>query len=137
MAQDDISLAWSMINDHYLTDLPLLFPPHIIAVTAIFLAMTLKPTQAGLQAVASTASALSNAKPVPKDQQSSNFNPPNTQQKKVQNLVSWLAEGEVDINAVVECSQEIISLYDVWEQYSEKTCKEQLVRFVKGRGLDN
>lgn len=136
MAQDDISLAWSMINDHYLTDLPLLFPPHIIAVTAIFLAMTLKPTQAGLQAAASTASALSNAKPVPKDQQSSNFNPPNTQQKKVQNLVSWLAEGEVDINAVVECSQEIISLYDVWEQYSEKTCKEQLVRFVKGRGLD-
>lgn len=58
------------------------------------------------------------------------------QQRKVQGLVKWLAEGEVDIAAVVECSQEMISLYDVLDQYSEKACKEQIARFVKGRGLD-
>lgn len=136
MAQDDTSLAWSIINDHYMTDLPLLYPPHVIAVTAIFLALTLKPTQAGLQAAASTAAALSSATPIPKDQPGSGNGVPNTQQKKVQNLVSWLAEGEIDIKAAVECSQEIISLYDVLEQYTEKTCKEQIARFVKARGLD-
>lgn len=136
MAQDDVSLAWSIINDHYLTDLPLLFPPHVVAVTAIFLAMTLKPTQAGLQAAASTASALSGASSMTKEQQGTTPGPPSTQQKKVQNLVSWLAQGEIDIKAVVECSQEIISLYDIWEQYSEKACKEQIARFVKARGLD-
>lgn len=136
MAQDDISLAWSIINDHYLTDLPLLFPPHVIAVTAIFLAMTLKPTQAGLQAGASTASALSGVSSMAKDQSSITQSPPSTQHQKVQYLVSWLAEGEIDITAVVECSQELISLYDVWEQYSEKTCKEHIARFVKARGLD-
>ena len=136
MAQDDISLAWSIINDHYLTDLPLLFPPHVVAVTAIFLAMTLKPTQAGLQAAASTAAALSSTSTMPKDQSGPNTGVLSTQQKKVQNLVSWLAEGEIDIKAVVDCSQEIISLYDVWEQYNEKTCKEQVGRFVKARGLD-
>lgn len=136
MAQDDVSLAWSIINDHYLTDLPLLFPPHVIAVTAIFLAMTLKPTQAGLQAAASTATALSSMSSVPKDPSNTISGPPTTQQRKVQNLVRWLAEGEIDIKAVVECSQEIISLYDVWEQYNEKNCKEQIARFVKARGLD-
>lgn len=136
MGQDDISLAWSIINDHYLTDLPLLFPPHVIAVTAIFLAMTLKPTQAGLQAAASTASILSGVSTVTKDQSAASSVPSSAQQKKVQNLVSWLAEGEIDIKAVVECSQEIISLYDVWEQYNEKACKEGIARFVKARGLD-
>ncbi|MCJ1465869.1 RNA polymerase II holoenzyme cyclin-like subunit [Pseudocyphellaria aurata] len=135
MAQEDVSLAWSILNDHYLTDLPLLFPPHVIAVTAIFLALTLKPTQAGLQAAASTAAALANASQVPKETSSTGAMP-NSPQVKVQNLVSWLAEGEVDIKAVVDCSQEIISLYDVLEQYSEKTCKEQIARFVKARGLD-
>ena len=136
MAQDDISLAWSIINDHYMTDLPLLYPPHVIAVTAIFLAMTLKPTQVGLQAAASTAAALSSATPMPKDQPGNVNGASSTQQKKVQNLVSWLAEGEIDIKAAVECSQDIISLYDVLEQYNEKTCKEQIARFVKTRGLD-
>ena len=136
MAQDDTSLAWSIINDHYMTDLPLLYPPHVIAVTAIFLAMTLKPTQAGLQAAASTAAALSSAASMPKEQPGVANAVPNTQQKKVQNLVSWLAQGEIDIKAVVECSQEIISLYDVLEQYTEKNCKEQIARFVKARGLD-
>ncbi|KAK0512305.1 hypothetical protein JMJ35_005433 [Cladonia borealis] len=136
MAQEDISLAWSIINDHYLTDLPLLVAPHVIAVTAIFLAVTLKPTQTGLQAAASTVAGLSSATSGANDSIGTVSGVPNTQQKKVQYLVSWLAEGEIDIKAVVECSQEIISLYDVWEQYNEKTCKEQIARFVKARGLD-
>ena len=136
MAQDDISLAWSIINDHYLTDLPLLVAPHVIAVTAIFLAVTLKPTQTGLQAAASTVAGLSSATSGANDPAGTVSGAPNTPRKKVQDLVSWLAEGEIDIKAVVECSQEIISLYDVWEQYNEKTCKEQIARFVKARGLD-
>jgi len=111
--------------------LPLLFPPHVIAVTAIFLAMTLKPTQA-----AASAATLGSAPSMPKDASSTVPGPSSAQHKKVQNLVSWLAEGEIDIKAVVECSQEIISLYDVWEQYNEKTCKEQIARFVKARGLE-
>lgn len=136
MAQEEISLAWSIINDHYLTDLPLLFPPHIIAVTAIFLALTLKPTQTGLQAAANTAAALARTSQVPTEASSSTNAATSSQQTKVQNLVSWLAEGEIDIQAVVDCSQEIISLYEVWEQYSEKACKERVARYVKARGLD-
>lgn len=138
MAQEEVSLAWSIINDHYLTDLPLLYPPHIVAVTAIFLAMVLKPTQAGLHAASTAAATLANVSHTIKGGDSSQLNDvgATTPQGKVQSLVRWLAESEIDIKAVVDCSQEIISLYDVLEQYSEKTCREQIARYVKARGLD-
>lgn len=136
MGQDDITLAWSVINDHYLTDLPLLFPPHVIAVTAIFLAMTLKPTQAGLQAAMSSPAGQGSASSMSKETPGTTSIASQAQQKKVQNLVNWVAEGEIDIQAVIECSQEIISLYEVWDANTEKLCKEQIGRFVKARGLD-
>ena len=141
MAQDETNLAWSIINDHYLTDLPLLHPPHVIAVTAIFLAMTLKPTPGGLtsstafpEIVASHLLPTTGTTAGGQGQdQTATLSP---QQKKVQGLVTWLAEGEVNIGAVIESSQEIISLYELLDQYSEKTYKEQISRFVKARGLD-
>ena len=143
MAQDETSLAWSIINDHYLTDLPLLHPPHVIAVTAIFLAMTLKPTPGGLTSSTAFPGTVANqlitpSKDTPAAGAEAQIPPTNLspQQKKVQALVSWLAEGEVNIGAVIESSQEIISLYEVLDQYSEKPCKEQVARFVKARGLD-
>lgn len=61
----------------------------------------------------------------------------NTNHKnKIQGLVNWLAEGEIDIKSVVDCAQELIGLYQAWEVYNEKACKEGIARFVKGRGLD-
>ena len=133
MPAKDVSMAWSIVNDHYMTDLPFLFPPHVIAVTAVFLATTLEPQPASLQTVQNAAAMLSGTNSLPKDDLGSSQNP---LQKRIHQLVSWLAESEISISDVVECSQEIISFYDVWEQYSEKTCKEQIVRFVKSQGLN-
>lgn len=135
MSPDEISLAWSVINDHYMTDLPLLYAPHVIAVTAIFLALTLKPTQAGLQAAAGTATALNNTPQFLKSSSPVDARAPNIVSNKVQNFITWLAEGEVDIKAVCDCSQEIISLYAVLEQYKESVCKEQIAAYIKKRGL--
>jgi cyclin C len=135
LAQDEVALSWSIINDHYLTDIPLLVPPHVMAVTAIFLALVLKPT-GGPQAVANPASALASAVQTIKDSATAESAHNSSGQLKVMSLVNWLAEGEVDIKAMIDCTQEMISLYEVWEGYSEKTCKEQIARFVKARGLD-
>jgi len=55
---------------------------------------------------------------------------------KIQKLSSWLAESNVDIENIVDCTQELISFYDVQEQYNEKLVREQIHRFLKGRGLD-
>ena len=136
LSQDDISLGWSIINDHYLTDLPLLYAPHVIAVTACFLALTLKSNAVGLQTQSSVNSA------------STTFNQQNegdglvgtsamtTHSSKIDHFVDWLAEGQIDIKAVIDCSQEIISLYDLLEQANETSCKDQIGRYLRARGLD-
>jgi cyclin C len=51
-------------------------------------------------------------------------------------LADWLAASSVDMEAVVECIQELISLYEVWETYHDKIPKDQIAKFVKARGLD-
>jgi len=130
LTQEENALAWSIINDHYLTDLPLLHAPHVIAITAMFLAVVLKPAQGGLQAHAAgfvnVLQTLGNAR----------SSSGSGTQNRVQKLVNWLAESNVDIEAVVDCTQELISLYEIWEQFNDKMCKDQIARFVKGRGLD-
>jgi cyclin C len=130
LTQEENALAWSIINDHYLTDLPLLHAPHVIAITAMFLAVVLKPTQGGLQVhaagVTNALQALGNAR----GQASQGA------QNRATKLVDWLAESSVDMEAVAECTQELISLYEVWETYTDKTCKDQIAKFVKARGLD-
>ncbi|EER38458.1 RNA polymerase II holoenzyme cyclin-like subunit [Histoplasma capsulatum H143] len=108
-------------------------PPHVVAVTAIILAVGLKtnttssahlagasPVSAALRDGAGALAALSD-KNLP---------------SRAQMLVDWLSAGEVNIEAVIECTQELISLYEAWEQYSEKGCREQISRYVKARSLD-
>ncbi|RMJ22138.1 hypothetical protein PHISP_06985 [Aspergillus sp. HF37] len=130
---DEVALGWSVINDHYLIDLPLLYPPHVIAVMAIIIAVVFKPSE--ISAHGSPAPSLAGA------MKDGGMNmlaalgdrsaPP-----RIQRLVGWLAESDVDIRAVVECTQELMSLYEIWEQYNEKHCKEFLTRMVKGSPLD-
>jgi len=178
LSADDMSLAWSVINDHYMTDLPLLYPPHTIALTAILLALTLRPSVAGAQATGSGAAggasqdgvgvttataALMQAQA--RMQSGGNGGgvipglPPNTGQgnsqqpgqgdanaafrervqdgrNKVPRFAAWLAESSVDIEAMVDCTQELISFWECHEQYNEKFTREQINRYVKARGLE-
>lgn len=46
---DELQNCWSLINDSYITDLHLLFPPHIIAVTSIYITIVLKKTLTALR----------------------------------------------------------------------------------------
>jgi cyclin C len=111
----------------------------VIAIVAILLALVLRPNTTGLPPanvasnMASATAALSfisQAKPGNGNKQSGG---PKT---KVQKLASWLAESNIDIEGIVDSIQEIISLYEVQEQYNEKLTREQINRVVKARGLD-
>ena len=143
LTPEDCSLAWSIINDHYMTDLPLLYAPHIIALTAILLALVLRPigngasptTVTSASSIATAAQAALSAANQPKSVSTteSTSTPGKT---KVQILSNWLAESNVDIEGMIDCTQELISFYDVYEQYNEKLTREQINRFVKARGLD-
>lgn len=154
LADEDVQLARSVINDHYITDLPLLCAPHIIALVAILLALVLRPNPLGpgqnvpgataaaaglaaAQAALNQAHAKANGlldPPDPKDKQQ------DKQQEaritRVQHFAAWLAESNVDIAVMVDATQEIISFYECYEQYNDKLAREQITRFVKMRGLD-
>lgn len=130
MSPEEISLASSIINDHYNTDLPLLYPPHIIAVTAMFLASVLRPTQTGLQAH-SAAAATSAAAVQGAMSQGIGALGNKGHHAKVMKMVEWLAQSKIDMEAVIYATQELISLYEVWESYSERPCKDAISKFMK------
>jgi len=177
LSPEEVALAWSVINDAFMTDLPLLYPPHVIACTAVLLAVVLRPTgntasgsqgggstptnsQAGLQAAAAAlsqarAAAGGNGPPTPMggstpaSSQGSQGGPDGSQSEKraapstpdarvgkVQRFAAWLGESGIDIEAMVDSTQELIAFYECHEQYNDKLTREQINRFVKARGLD-
>jgi cyclin C len=143
--QEEFSLAWSIVNDHYYTDLPLIHPPHVIAVTAAFLAVVLKPGQGGQLQASNVQAAMQQAFAIGMGGQSAGPSSAvsaaataagSGQAARIQKIMTWLAESSVSIEAVVDCTQELISLYEIWDTFNDKPCKEAVVRFVKARGLD-
>ncbi|TGZ83386.1 cyclin [Ascodesmis nigricans] len=128
--------ASQVINDSCVTDLPLLYPPHVIAVTAIFLTVVLKPSSS-MGAFGSSVSNLRVSSAAAAAAAAAAANTMNAQER-LQHVVNWFANSKVDMEAIIDCTQEIISLYEVWESYSatgEKSCREMLGRLVKQRGL--
>ena len=180
LTTEEVGLAWSIINDSYMTDLPLTCPPHLIAFVAVFLAVVFQPDKSasGLHVLPQppalvpngTASfqslggrtgiaeslnnAMSNAKSAKVTNASgahgSNESDGSNEvdstkaesmvaaltSDKIQRMTSFLAESEIDLEQMIEATQEVISLYEIWEQYNEKTVREMLSRCLKGRGLD-
>ncbi|KAI5795557.1 C-type cyclin [Geopyxis carbonaria] len=136
LTTEENSTAWQVINDSCITDLPLIYPPHIIALTGIFLSVVLKPSvsQASLQAASSSAVTVAAAAASGAAGANSLAASGEGPQSRIGKLIEWYAESKVDMEAIIDCIQEIISLYEVWDTFNEKTCKEQLYRMVKQRG---
>lgn len=129
LSEDDVNLASSFINDHYATNLTFLYPPHVIAAAAVSAVLTLRPGPGG-----ASASTL-----VTRNTQSASSMTTQTQtsvQSKARRLKHWLIKSDIDLEGIIDCVQELVSLYVVTEQYSEKDCRDQINRFVKERKLD-
>lgn len=127
LSQDEMSLAWSIVNDHYVTDLPLRYPPNIIATMAVVMTLTMRPGQ-GKQSASlgqsGAAGRLAGGQPSPASLAQA-------VQSKGDRLKDWLAQSKTDINALVDCTQHMISLYVLLEGHTEKDCREQVARFAK------
>ena len=139
MTSEESALAQSIINDSYNTDLALLYPPHVIAIAAIFLAVVLRPAHpAGLQ-VHSSSAAPNMGQPAVSGSAAQNAMSQSAlagfgfrqSPQKMSKLVDWLAESKVDVDAVVDATQEMVSLYECWESYNERACKEAITRIVR------
>lgn len=130
LTPEETSQSWNVINDSYLTDLPMLYPPHIIALTAIFLSVVSK---ASLHATTSSAAAATVAAVTTGT--GGNISSGAGPQSRTVMLIEWYAESGIDMDSIIECTQEIISLYEIWDSFADKVCKDQLSRMIKQRGL--
>lgn len=154
MTEEDATLAKSVVNDTFMTDLPLTCAPHVIGLAAILLALVLRPNAtmqgtSGSAAAAGLAAAQAALSQAGRGGQPSNGpetpgsletaakkKPQDLRVWRVQQFAAWLADSSVDIPAMVDATQEIISFYECHEQYNDKLTREQINRYVKARGLD-
>lgn len=151
MMEEDATLAKSVINDTFMTDLPLICEPHVIAFVALLLALVLRPhptnsannsAAAGLAAAQAALSQAARGHGVAGNSTDVSASldlkgkPPESRVSRVHLYAIWLSESQVDIAAMVDATQEIISFYECYDNYNDKLTRDQINRYVKARGLD-
>jgi len=108
----------SIINDTYRSQLCLLYPPHLIAIAAIYLTFILHPPT---RSDTTHSSEHEEAHPERQPRRSSRQaqHPPLAPPKKPQDPIVFLSELNVSLPLIATIAQEIISLYTLWDQYKE------------------
>lgn len=120
----------SIINDTYRSQLCLLHPPHLIAIAAIYLSFIIHPPVRPEPQVSDDVEA--HRHPRRSSRQASNHSKKTHHQ--AQDPITFLAELNVSLPLVASISQEIISLYTLWDQYKEDVTPDaaRLAREVTG-----
>ncbi|KAH7907126.1 cyclin-like protein [Hygrophoropsis aurantiaca] len=129
-----LQLAWSIVNDTYRSDLCLIYPPHLLAVTALYLTLVLHaPTRDMIQQ--HPQSALRQGQAQSLDQQISPrrssrqaSHSSGTGKKPAPDIVGFFADLNVSMPLVASVAQEIISLYTLWDRYKEDSPPENTSR---------
>ncbi|KAJ3709746.1 cyclin-like protein [Lentinula guzmanii] len=128
-----LQTAWFIINDTYRSELCLLYPPHLIAITAIYLTLVLHtPTQNSIAHLLPHSSAFNSDIPIasespqatPQPRRSSRSSDPSSKQTQ-QDPISFLADLNVSLSAISTIAQEIISMYSLWNRYKEDPTAEE------------
>ncbi len=121
MSESALQMAWSIINDSYRSNLCLLYPPHLIAVAAIYLTQILHPPSREI--ISTLISSESEAKQ-PQPRRSSRTH---IEQKKSQDPIAFLADLNVSLPLIATISQEILSLYALWDRYKDDNLPDATV----------
>ena len=114
-----------IINDTYRSELCLLYPPHLIAIAAIYLTLVFHaPTRTSIQQSASSSHSHSSSShhshsgsPTRRSSRSTTHS--QKKQHHQQDVIGFMAGLNVSMSLVATIAQEIISLYALWDRYSE------------------
>ncbi|KAK9449141.1 cyclin-like protein [Limtongia smithiae] len=126
LSPDEMQTAWYILNDALVTDVPFLYPPNVAAMTAIYLALVLRPQL----------HRSSTAPPAPSPITPTGPTAPGAvtaPSARLEKTMDWFAASGIDLEHVVDCAQELISLYQMWAEYNEKQCRDVISAFVLGR----
>ncbi|OAX37568.1 cyclin-like protein [Rhizopogon vinicolor AM-OR11-026] len=120
LPDDAFQLAWSIINDTYHSDICLLYPPHLLAVTALYLTVILHgPTRDLLHQQSHSADAQATQNSPRRSSRQSSTTSLGHAKKPSQDFVAFFAGLNVSLPLVATIAQEIISMYTFWERYHE------------------
>jgi len=132
MSDGALQTAWFILNDTYRSELCLLYPPHIIAIAALYLTLifhrptrdtilTQLPSEDGTRHQPPQPPEPVTPTPQPRRSSRQAHQPPTPIEtpKKPQDPITFLAELNVSLPLVATVAQEIISLYTLWDRYKE------------------
>lgn len=148
LSDDELQNCWSLINDSYITDLHLLFPPHIIAVASIYITVVLKKNLTALRGATSQPDK-QEAKPkdgliedlVSLSSAGNSVNATNGNSLdsthfqdikldedtiKINKFMNFLNHSHINLDEVVELMQDMINLYVIWNRYNENNVRKAL-----------
>lgn len=134
------ALSRFLINDTYRSDLCLIYPPHLIAITAIYMACAIhhetrgdieKQTQFQPYGLAGTTGAPTSAR------RSSRPSSSSFKRHQPQDIIGFLAGLNVNMALVATIAQEIVALHALWDRYNDEgtvadSARANLKRTVSG-----
>lgn len=152
LTDDELQHLWSLINDSYITDLHLLFPPHVIAMAAIYITVVLKKN---LNAIRSAAGPVGSQTQDDKAsamhlddlmtlaggemdiQATSEGNLPDLRLDedtvKIDRFMNFFNYSHVNLDEMVEAMQEMVNLYIAWDRYNENQVRKALQQMLLSR----
>ena len=95
-----LPLAWRIVNDSFRTDVSLLFPPFLIALSCLHMASAILAISVKNNSLCPTSK--------------------NTVVFSRKDLRAWFADLAFDMDKIQETTKHILALYDLWKGYDEK-----------------
>ena len=95
-----LPLAWRIVNDSFRTDVSLLFPPFLIALSCLHMASAILAFSVKNNSLCPTSK--------------------NTVVFSRKDLRAWFADLAFDMDKIQEITKHILALYDLWKGYDEK-----------------
>lgn len=137
---DELQHTWLLLNDSYITDLHLVFPPHIIAMAAAYITFVLKKSLNAIRASGPALAPLATSDAMHIDDLMSLSGLGNAAAPvdsamdlqldedtfKIDRFMHFLDYSHVNLDEVVEAMQEMISLYVAWDRYNEVGVRKAL-----------
>jgi cyclin C len=115
-----LQTAWFIVNDTYRSELCLLYPPHLIAIAALYLTCIFHPaTHETVAAVLASGSAGTTASAAVDPPPRRSSRQAAERKKPAQDPLTFLAELNVSLPLIATIAQEIIAMYTLWDRYKE------------------
>ncbi|TFY53499.1 hypothetical protein EVJ58_g9418 [Rhodofomes roseus] len=122
MHEGALQMAWFIINDTYRSELCLIYPPHLIAVTAIYMACAIhQETRGDVEKQSQLPHAFGGAQGgMGMTRRSSRTTTSPLKRAQPQDIVGFLAGLNVNMALVATIAQEIVALYALWDRWKEE-----------------